>query len=286
MAGVPDLLELRMRLLADLHTHTIASGHAYSTLTENARAARAHALELIAVTDHGPAVPQGPHEWYFWNLKVVPSVLDGVRILKGCEATLVPRTENGLDLSQAVLSLLDFVAVGFHPTVGFDQRDRARNTEALLRVMANPLVDQVTHPGNEDEFPVDLDAIVDAAVRYNVILELNEHSFDPASSRAGSTEREREFVRAAHGAGAPIAIGSDAHYALRVGRFDAASALAEDLGIAEDSFVNRDAASVLAHLCAKRERPRLDIGGEWSWPTAPDTAEEPGATADSGERWW
>ena len=61
-----------MRLLADLHTHTLASGHAYSTLTENAQAARLKGLELIAITDHGPTVPQGAHPWYFWNLKAAP----------------------------------------------------------------------------------------------------------------------------------------------------------------------------------------------------------------------
>jgi putative hydrolase len=255
-----------MRLLADLHTHTIASGHAYSTLTENVRAARARGLQLIAITDHGPSVPQGAHPWYFWNLKVVPSVLDGVRILKGCEANVSAESDNGIDLPDPVLDLLDFVAVGFHPHTGFDTPDRSRNTEALLRVMAHPLVDQITHPGNEDEFPLDADAVVEAAVRHNVILELNDHSFDPASSRAGSAAREREFARAAYEAGAPISIGSDAHYALHVGRFDAALAVAEHFGFAEERIVNRSAESVLAHLHAKRERPRLDIGGEWSWP--------------------
>jgi putative hydrolase len=254
-----------MRLLADLHTHTIASGHAYSTLTENAIAARARGLELIAITDHGPSVPQGAHAWYFWNMKVVPSVLDGVRILKGCEANLVPDTDNGIDLPDAVLGLLDFVAVGFHPTAGFDVPDRARNTEALLRVMANPLVDQITHPGNEDEFPLELDEIVAAALRHNVILELNAHSFDVSSSRSASTGREREFSHAAYEAGAPVSIGSDAHYALRVGLFDTALTVAEEFGFAEERIVNRNAASVLAHLSAKRERLRLDIGGEWNW---------------------
>ena len=120
-----------MRLLADLHTHTVASGHAYSTVTELVAGARARGIELIAVTDHGPAVPQGAHPWYFWNLKVVPSILDGVRVLKGCEANLAPDTDNGIDLPDELLRLMDFVAVGFHPFTGFDDRDRARNTEAL-----------------------------------------------------------------------------------------------------------------------------------------------------------
>ena len=259
-----------MRLLADLHTHTVASGHAYSTLTENALAAAASGLELIAITDHGPTVPQGSHPWYFWNLKAAPSVLNGVRVLKGCEANLSEddQTENGIDLPDEVLERLDFVAVGFHPTTGFDQRDRARNTAALLRAMANPLVDMVTHPGNDHEFPLDLDAIVAAAVKHQVILELNDHSFAPDSSRSGSAKREREFASAAREAGAPVAIGSDAHYALHVGRFGDAIAAAEEIGFAEGDLVNRDAASVLAFLLAKRERRLIDAGGTWSWDIA------------------
>jgi len=262
-----------VRLLADLHTHTMASGHAYSTVTELALAASAKGLELIAVTDHGPAVPQGAHPWYFWNFKVVPSVLNGVRVLKGCEANVSPDSDNGIDLPDVVLDKLDFVAVGFHPLTGFDTPDRARNTEALARVIANPLVDMITHPGNEAEFPLDIDVIVAAALAHNVILELNDHSFAPTSARSAGVEREREFAAAALAAGAPIAIGSDAHYALHVGRFDTAVAVAEELGITAERVVNRDAASVLAFLLGKRERDRLDTGGEWVWPPSTSGAD-------------
>lgn len=252
-----------MQLLADLHTHTMASGHGYSTVTELAMAARDRGLELIAVCDHGPSVPQGAHPWYFWNFKVVPSILGGVRILKGCEANVSPTSENGIDLPDEILAMLDFVAVGFHPLTGFDERDRARNTRALLRVLANPLVDMITHPGNEDEFPLELETVVTAAVDRGVILELNDHSFSATSGRSTSAAREREFAQAALAAGASVAIGSDAHYHLHVGRFDAAVAIAEELGFTRERLVNRDAASVLEFLLARRERPRLDAGGEW-----------------------
>ncbi|PKQ14964.1 MAG: phosphatase [Actinobacteria bacterium HGW-Actinobacteria-7] len=269
-----------MRLLADLHTHTIASGHAYSTVTELALAARYKGLELIAITDHGPSVPQGAHPWYFWNAKVVPSVLNGVRILKGCEASPSDDTENGIDLPDELLRLLDFVAVGFHPLTGFDQRDAARNTEALLRVINNPLVDMISHPGNGVEFPVELAPVIEAAARNRVILELNNHSFSPTSSRSLGSEREREFAEAALAGGAPIAIGSDAHYALHVGRFDDALAVAAQIGLAEEDVVNRDAATVLAFLNAKRERPRLEDGGVWEWPPAAQ-GQTPGASGVS-----
>jgi putative hydrolase len=110
--------------------------------------------------------------------------------------------------------------------------------------------------------------VVSAAVRHNVILELNDHSFSPASARSSSTAREREFAEAALAAGAPVSIGSDAHYALHVGRFDAALAVAEELGFSPERIVNRSAEAVLAHLLGKRERPRLDEGGTWEWPVS------------------
>jgi len=251
-----------MRLRADLHTHTLASGHAYSTATELAVASADAGLELIAITDHGPACPGAPEQWYFWNLKVLPSVLNGVRILKGVEANPA-ETESGVDLPESILEQLDFVAVGFHPETGFDQRDRERNTEAILRAIESPYVDMITHPGNDHEFPLRLDEVVAAAVRRGVILELNDHTFAPTSCRAASNHREREFAEAALAAGAPIAVNSDAHFASQVGCVEAALAVAAEIGLSEERVINRSAAAVLEHLLARRPRPRLDHGGVW-----------------------
>ncbi len=248
---------MAIRLLADLHTHTVASGHGFSTVAELATAAAARGLELIALTDHGPSVPGGAHAWYFWNLKVIPETLDGVRILKGCEAN-VADTDNGLDLPDEILATLDVVAVGFHPLTGFDEATRARNTLALVRALSNPLVDIVTHPGNTDEFPLDVNAVVAAAVERGVAIELNSHSFDPASSRSASSYGERRFAIAARDAGALISIGSDAHFHDRVGCFDQAVAVAEEIRFPEARIVNRDAASVLEFLRDRRARPRLN----------------------------
>jgi len=245
-----------MRLLADLHTHTTASGHAFSTVTELAAAAADKGLELIAFTDHGPSVPGGAHAWYFWNTKVVPQVLSGVRVLSGCEAN-VADSDNGLDLPDEVIALLDVVAVGFHPLTGFDERDADRNTRALVRAMRNPLVDIVTHPGNAAEFPLDIETVVSVAVECGVALELNAHSFDPTSTRSASVAAERAFALAARDAGAMISIGSDAHYHDAVGDFDRAVEVAEELGFPVERVINRDAASVLAFLRGKRERPRM-----------------------------
>ena len=53
-----------MKLVADLHLHTIASGHAYSTIEEYVARAKKIGLKAIAITDHGPAMPGGPHQYH------------------------------------------------------------------------------------------------------------------------------------------------------------------------------------------------------------------------------
>jgi len=86
-----------MELLVDLHTHTIASGHAYSTLTENVQAASRRGLKLLGTTDHGPSMPGAPHLYHFGNLSILPESLFGVEILPGVEANITNH-EGELDI--------------------------------------------------------------------------------------------------------------------------------------------------------------------------------------------
>lgn len=44
------------KVLIDAHTHTIASGHAYSSLQEMAKAAADKGLQVLGITEHGPSV--------------------------------------------------------------------------------------------------------------------------------------------------------------------------------------------------------------------------------------
>lgn len=45
-----------MELLVDLCTHTVSSGYAYSTITENTLVASRRGLKLLGMTDHGPSM--------------------------------------------------------------------------------------------------------------------------------------------------------------------------------------------------------------------------------------
>ena len=52
----------------DVHTHTIASGHAYGTLTEMAKEASLRGLKLLGITEHthniSDSVPLFYPKWY------------------------------------------------------------------------------------------------------------------------------------------------------------------------------------------------------------------------------
>lgn len=52
-----------MQIIADLHTHTLSATHAFNTLDEMAAKAAALGYAALAITDHGPAMPDAPHMW-------------------------------------------------------------------------------------------------------------------------------------------------------------------------------------------------------------------------------
>ncbi|GFO67414.1 phosphatase [Geomonas limicola] len=234
-----------MNLYADLHTHTIASGHAYSTINELAAAAAKKGLKAIALTDHGPALPGGPHEYHFRAMRFVPRHIDGVRILRGVEANIL--NERGdLDLAEEVLAELDFVMAGIHDAVGFCGRSPKVYTRALLAVMENPLVKCISHPGNP-EFPSQYEEVVQAAVRTGTALEINNSSVGGVS-RKGSCRNCLEVARLCARYGARVLIGSDAHIAQGVGVFDDAIKLVTEAGIPEEQVLNASWERLLAFL--------------------------------------
>ena len=57
----------------DLHMHTVASTHAYSTLHDYIAEAKRKGIKLFAITDHGPDMADAPHYWHFVNMHIWPS---------------------------------------------------------------------------------------------------------------------------------------------------------------------------------------------------------------------
>jgi putative hydrolase len=224
----------KIKLVADLHVHTIASGHAYSTFAEIIEAAAQKGLEAVALTDHGPAMPGGPHRYHFGNLFVLPEKENNVEILRGVEANIIDK-DGTIDLPDNYLKLLDIVWAGFHfPCL--TPGTKSINTRTLLNALDNPYVDGIVHPGNPD-FPIDEEAVVLEAVKKGKLLEINNSSF---VVRRGSKTRCFEIAKLIYRYDALVALNSDAHVARDVGRSEKALELALQTGIRPEQIVNAD----------------------------------------------
>ncbi|SES84378.1 putative hydrolase [Anaerobranca gottschalkii DSM 13577] len=244
-----------LKIVADLHTHTIASGHAYSTLLEMAKAASDKGLEMLATTDHGPNMPGAPHPYYFGNMRVVPKEIYGVEILRGVEANILDEQGN-IDLPLHFQRNLDILLGGFHFPC-YNSGSVEENTRAAIHAMIHSKIDVLVHPGNP-EFQLDAEKVVQAAKENNVLIEINNSSLGEGS-RKGSYDNCLEIAKAVAKYNWIVSLGSDAHIVFDVGNFSKALTLIEKAGLTEENIINTDIKKIKEFL-KSRKRPRFIEG--------------------------
>ena len=130
----------------DVHTHTIVSGHAYSTMQEMAREAAERGLEILGITEHAPGIPGTCDPIYFRNLHVVPRDMYGVRLLLGAELNILDK-DGTLDLDEYYYRMLDLRIAGIH-SLCWKGGTREENTQGMINVVRNPWVQIISHPGD------------------------------------------------------------------------------------------------------------------------------------------
>lgn len=245
-----------MQIRVDLHTHTVASGHAYSTLSENALAASHKGIQLLGMTDHGPSMPGAPHLYHFGNLAIIPEELYGVKILPGVEANII-NYEGELDIPLHYLTRMKLVLVGLH-TISYPGGTSEENTQAYIKAMQNPFADMMVHPGRP-EFELDLEKIAHMSAQLNIPVEINNSSL--ANEKWGAWANCRRFARYMAQYKGPVILGSDAHFMDRVGEFSHAIALVQEVGISEHQILNTSPERVLDYLATRhKNRPRVTCG--------------------------
>jgi putative hydrolase len=244
-----------MKICADLHLHTVASGHAYGTVTEMAVMAGEKDLEIIAITDHGPAMPGAAHRFYFSNLVVLPTSIAGVEVLRGIEANIVS-TSGDLDLDRRYLDRLDWVAAGLHADC-LEPSSILDNTRAVVNTIESGLVDVIVHPGNP-RFPLDYEAFIRAVAGAGIAIEVNNSSLT-LPHRRGSESNCMLIARLAEQHDVPISLGSDAHSPWQVGGLDAAQRLLELCGVSPERVLNYSTERIHQYL-RKRGKKRYTTG--------------------------
>lgn len=223
-----------MKIIADTHTHTIASGHAYSTLRENADAAANAGLLFLASTDHTGQIPGAPSDIYFRNKDAFPKQLSGVHILYGCEVNIIDFA-GGLDLPQQTLAGLEWVVASFH-YLTLKPGTVEDHTRAWLGVAANPHVDVIGHCGN-GTYQFDYEPVIQEFAIRGKIVEINTHSF---KCRPNSAQNCRTVALLCKKYRVSVVISSDAHSEALVGNFEAGIRLLEEIDFPEDLVLNAD----------------------------------------------
>ncbi len=205
-----------MKFVLDTHTHTIASGHAYSTISEMVQEAKNQNLELLAITEHATAMPGTCGEFYFHNFRVIRRVQQGVELLMGAELNIIDY--NGtVDMDEYGLSNLDIAIASLHlPCIKAGTMEE--NTNAYLGAMKNKAVRIIGH-ADDSRFPVDYPRLVKAAKEHKVALEINNSSLNPKGFRMNSRENVLTLLELCKEYQVPVTLGSDAHVADDVGNF-------------------------------------------------------------------
>lgn len=237
-----------MRDVLDIHTHTLASGHAYNTIYEMAQSARDKGLQLLGISDHGPGMEGAACKHYFRASRCIPRELFGVRILFGIEFNIMDY-DGTVDLDATFASPLDYGIASLHD-VCITPGSAPENTRAYLRAMENPKVNVIGHP-DDGTYPVDFDELVRHAAEQRVLLELNEASVKPGSYRRDGRANALRMLALCERYGAQVLVSSDAHVASDVLRHGSALALLEEIRFPEELVVNRSVEALTAALAAK-----------------------------------
>ncbi|WP_216782737.1 phosphatase [Candidatus Profftia tarda] len=241
----------------DLHMHTVASTHAYSTLHDYVARANACGIKLLAITDHGPDMKDAPHSWHFINMRVWPRIVNGIAVLRGIESN-IKNIQGNIDCSTQMLNELDLIIAGLHEPV-FAPKDIHSHTEAIISTIAKGDADIISHPGNP-KFPINIRAVAEAAAFYNVALELNNSSF--IHSRIGSAINCRKIAKAVRNAGGYLALGTDSHIAFSLGNFEHCIRIINETEFPHDRVLNVSPRRLLNFLIERGKANIIELA-DW-----------------------
>ena len=180
-----------MKFTLDLHTHTVASGHAYSTVQEMAKAAADKGLKLLGITEHAQGIPGTCDEIYFHNIRIIPRKMYGIDLMFGSEINIIDH-DGTLSMEEEIIEkTLDIRIAGIHLPC-YEVGTVTQNTNAYVKAIENPMIDIISHP-DDSRIPIDYETIVDAAKENHTLLEINNSSLDSLSSRVGAWQNLHEF---------------------------------------------------------------------------------------------
>ena len=205
-----------MKIELDVHTHTLVSGHAFSSLQEMAKAGTEKGLSLLGITEHTPGIPGTCDLIYFRNLHVVPRRMYGIELMLGAEINILD-SEGRLDMDEEYLKMLDLRIAGIH-SLCYKAGTVDENTEGMLKVIGNPYIHIISHPG-DGTASLHFEPLVVAAKKHHTLLEINNSSLKPCRNKADARANNLEILRLCKHYDVPVILGSDAHISFDIAEY-------------------------------------------------------------------
>lgn len=211
----------------DLHTHTCASGHGtLDRITDLAKEAAKRRMEVLGISDHGPASVGSAGLSYFRGLALCERTRFGVNLRYGVEANILD-SEGSLDIPDDILQNLDYCIISMHHPI-YSSGSAAENTRAYLRAMRHPNVKIIGHC-DDSRFPVDYRELITGALSCKVIPELNNVSLLPGSYRRNCRENSVRLLQVCEALSCPVILSSDSHGREHIGEVSAALELTAEV---------------------------------------------------------
>lgn len=237
-----------MKIELDVHTHTIASGHAFSSLQEMAQAASAKGLKMLGITEHAPSIVGTCDPIYFRNLHVVPRTMYGVELLLGAELNILD-TDGTLDLDENYYRILDVRIAGIH-SLCYKGGTREENTHGMVKAISHPYVHIISHPG-DGTADLDFLPMVLASKEHHTLLEINNSSLKPCRGKKEARANNLEILRLCKQYEVPVILGSDAHISFDIAGYEFLYPLLQEVEFPEMLIINRSVDEFKKYLYLK-----------------------------------
>ena len=234
-----------MNIELDMHTHTLASGHAFSTLQEMAQTASDKGLKLLGITEHTPGIPGTCDLIYFRNLHVVPRQMYGIELMLGAEINIMDKDGN-IDADETLMKLLDLRIAGIH-SLCYESGTREENTQGMIRVIRHPYIQIISHP-SDGTAQLDFEPIVLASKEWGTLLEINNSSLKPTRNKVDARDNNLEILRLCKQYEVPVILGSDAHISFDIANYGYLYPLLQETEFPEALIVNRSVEIFKNHL--------------------------------------
>ena len=169
----------------------------------------------------------------------VPKYMDDIRIIRGFEANIIDY-DGKIDLPIDFTPSVEFIIASLHE-ICIVPRTKEEHTEGVINAMASGYVDAIGHPDGFG-FPLDYEALTEAAHEYIVALEVNNNSLK-GQVRGSTRDNYLKLLKLAKKNRVYLSVGSDSHFYTSIGEMDQAKKILEEVDYPKELIINESLGS-------------------------------------------